>query len=38
MQTEKMMMIEKILAYLNDARVRCTYRAVGKAIGVPPNP
>lgn len=26
--------VKEILAYLNDARVRCTYGAVGKVIGV----
>ena len=37
MQTEKTTTIEEILAYLNDACVRCTYKAVGEAIGgVPP--
>lgn len=36
MQTEKTTTIEEILAYLNDACVRCTYGAVGEIIGVPP--
>lgn len=37
MQTErKMRKIEEILEYLNAARVRCTYGAVGEIIGVPP--
>ena len=30
------MSIEEILAYLNAARVRCTYGAVGKVIGCHP--
>lgn len=37
MQTEKTTMIEAILAYLNAAHVRRTYKAVGEALdGVPP--
>ena len=32
------MSIEEILAYLNAAHIRCTYKAVGEATGVPPNP
>ena len=37
MQTErKMRKIEEILEYLNAACVRCTYKAVGEIIGVPP--
>ena len=28
------MSIEKILAYLNAEHIRCTYKAVGDAIGV----
>ena len=36
MQTEKTTTIEEILAYLNDACVRCTYGAVGEIIGVQP--